>query len=350
MRVDSVYVAGAASWLPPTVAVADAVAAGWIPAERAEVLQYESITVADGPEGPPEMAVAAAGTALRRAGVPAGDVGQVIHSSLNFQGVDWWPAGSYIADRAVGPEVPAFELLQRCNGGMAALEAGVRHLAADPAGPPAVLLTTGDRFDGPHVDRWNVQDINLYADGGSAMVLSRRGGFARILSVASRAENRVEAAMRGDLPFVNASRANVDYPERMREWSKTEAAELDLIAAIKVLYRQVLDQVLTESGVNPGGIDWTVLQATGRTKLHMLIGVPEERTTWEFARRVGHIGPGDLTAGLAYLVESGKLEPGQRVLLLGGGGGYTCTMAVLEILDTPNWAPTAPWTRTATDA
>ena len=67
----------------------------------------------------------------------------------------------------------------------------------------------------------------------------------------------------------------------------------------------------------------------------------ESETTWEFARRSGHIGAGDWAAGLEDLLLTGQLTPGDHVMLYGGGAGYTITTAVLEILEIPAWAEPA---------
>ena len=80
---------------------------------------------------------------------------------------------------------------------------------------------------------------------------------------------------------------------------------------------------------------------TGRRKgehqVHHLIGVTEEQTTWDYGRTTGHIGAGDWAAGLAHLIDNRAVAPGDKVMLFGGGAGYTCTVAVLEINEVPQW-------------
>src|SRR6516164_11703712 len=119
MRLDDLFVAGVSSWLPPAVAVA--VADGhYDPAEQAEN-KFLSITVA-GNEGPPEMAARAGQQALARSGVSPDDIALVLHASLWYQGVDFWPAASYIHQHVLGQGryVPAIDIQQMSNGSMAA--------------------------------------------------------------------------------------------------------------------------------------------------------------------------------------------------------------------------------------
>jgi len=77
-----------------------------------------------------------------------------------------------------------------------------------------------------------------------------------------------------------------------------------------------------------------IVPAVGKTKLdwqlQALIPVDINRTNWRFARQMGHLGAGDQFVGLERMCAEGGLEPGDRILLVGGGAGFTCTSAVLE--------------------
>ncbi|WP_422120365.1 3-oxoacyl-[acyl-carrier-protein] synthase III C-terminal domain-containing protein [Mycobacterium marinum] len=50
-----------------------------------------------------------------------------------------------------------------------------------------------------------------------------------------------------------------------------------------------------------------------------------ERTCWSQLRKIEHVGACDQILGLAHLVETSELKPGESVMLIGGGGGrFTC--------------------------
>jgi 3-oxoacyl-[acyl-carrier-protein] synthase III len=91
MRLDDLFVAGIGSWLPPAVDVTEVIANGRYDPEEQAANEYLSITVA-GDEAPPEMAVRAGRQALARSGVPSGDIAPLLHASLWYQGIDFWPA------------------------------------------------------------------------------------------------------------------------------------------------------------------------------------------------------------------------------------------------------------------
>ncbi|MFD0350556.1 hypothetical protein ACFQ0M_40130 [Kitasatospora aburaviensis] len=177
MRWEQVYLAGTGVWLADRADAAAAVAAGAYDAREHAVNRIDSVSAATagGPDdlAPPEMAVRAARTALRRAGRTAERIGTVFHSYLWFQGAELWPAAAYVAQHAVGPAVPAFDLLQQCNAGLSGMELAARQLrAGGPGRDEAVLLTTADRFAPPAFDRWRAERGMVYGDGGTAVVLS----------------------------------------------------------------------------------------------------------------------------------------------------------------------------------
>lgn len=339
MRWENLFVSGTAAWLPPLVAAEDAVSAGLLEPERCKLRGIQSVAVASDAESdaPPRMAVRAAREALRRGGTAPEDVALVLHASLWFQGIDMWPEASYVAHEAVGRQVPAYSIGQRCNGGMGALELAASYLGAGPAEGHAALITTADRFSGPRVDRWNSVDVTMYGDGAGALVLSTRAGFARVLATTTAADNSLEILARGDDAFTRhplEPAPMVDLGERTLSGARAAAFEdlthryIDLLVSAKT-------RVLEDSGTAVEDIAWAVIPVSRRGtghELHDLLGVPDERTSWSYGRTTGHLGAGDQFAGLARLTESGAVAPGDRVLLFGGGAGYTCTAAVVEIL------------------
>jgi len=340
MRWTDIHLAALGSWLPETVDALDAVNAGLLDAERFKTLGYTSLSVGED-MAPPDMAVRAGTVALSRSGLTSRDFRVLLHGSLWYQGLDIWPTASYVAAGTVGRNVPAIDVQQRCNVGVSAIELAAMYLSA--AGRGAAMVTTGDRFAPPAVDRWNMHEFNLYGDGGTSLVLSTTGGFARLLSTATVADNSLEAQTRGDEPFAVASPARsepVDLTARAASFARTidHVKVSTRIGKVMLLAR---NQALADAGVAMDRIARVVTPASGRLKgdyqIHHLLGVAEEVTTWQYGRTVGHVGAGDWALGLEHLVTTRSVEPGDLVLLFGGGAGYTCSAAVLEILDLPEW-------------
>ncbi|MGW5697738.1 MULTISPECIES: ketoacyl-ACP synthase III family protein [Streptomyces] len=337
MRCDNpVYIASAATWLPDLVPLGKAVEEGLVDAAHQD-LGYTSIAVAEGIVGP-DMAIQAADRALKHSAVAPEDVGLVLHSSCWFQGLDMWTPASYIASRTVGPYAVPFDLGQKCNGGMGALHLATAYVSGGFA--EAALLTTGDCFAPPMLDRWNMQLNMIIGDAGTALVVSRRAGFARILATAVGADSSLEPWFRGDAPFrsmpgqenpvrvIERGARHAVTPEAVGSWERYEAGLL-----------RTAQQALTDAGLTRDDISRVIVpfmhRGQGQAENYDVLGFPEERSLWEFGRRVGHLGAGDQFAGLDYLCRTDAVTPGEAVLLVGSGPGFTFASAVVEIVDTP---------------
>ncbi|MFD3735186.1 ketoacyl-ACP synthase III family protein [Streptomyces sp. NPDC058632] len=342
MRFDDIFVRGTGAWLPPRRRLDDAVVAGDCPpvlVSRTEVL---SVTVAQD-DSAPEMAVRAACRAVERAGSTAADVDLILHADTWFQGHDAWAVASYVQRETLANQCPALEIRQMSNGGLAALDLAASYLAAAPARRDA-LLTTGDRYGLPGFDRWRTDPGTPYADGGTALVLSRRGGFARLVSLAAHADPELEPLHRGEDPFAEAPlghRVPLSFEDATRAFNVRHGMSYAL-RRLAEGQATVLKHALSDAGLELPEIDWVVLPHFGRMRLESLyyerFGIDPARTTWEWSRTVGHLGAGDQFAGLDHLVATGRAAPGDRCLLVGVGAGYSWGCAVLEILERPDWA------------
>ncbi|MEJ3750555.1 ketoacyl-ACP synthase III family protein [Actinomycetes bacterium KLBMP 9797] len=332
------YIAGLGSELPEPTTVDDAERAGLVERRTLWRTEIESVCVAT--ESGPELAAAAARRALAQAGCAPDDVDLILHANTYFQGHDMWAPASYVQRVAVGNRCPAVEIRQMSNGGLAALELAAAYLTADPARTHA-LVTTGDRFCPPGFDRWRSDVGTVYADGGTALVLSSRRGFARLDSLATVSDPSLEGMQRGGDPFGDApmsARSPVDVEAMRKAFVATHGLDT-VLDRIDAGQREAVKRALSEAGVELADIDRFVLPNLGRARLNAYfldkLPIDPDRTTWSWGRRVGHLGAGDQIAGLAHLVADGGLHPGQRCLLAGVGAGFTWTCAVVQLLRRP---------------
>ncbi|WP_262391696.1 ketoacyl-ACP synthase III family protein [Nocardiopsis sp. CNR-923] len=394
MRYARMYVAGTGRWLPPTVRVEDAVRDGRCRSSDVWRTGIESVCVSEDASGP-EMAARAAREALARAGVDHADL--VLHASTYHQGHDMWAPASYVqraalgeggspgsgaagdiphrsvpggsvlpargsgprghAGSGTGPERvgrtadgsggrgtaehgPAFEVRQLSNGGLAALELAAGYLSAG-GGRSTALLTTGDRFCPPGFDRWVTDPGTIYGDGGTALVLSNRRGFARLISLVTASDPGLEGMQRGRRPFGAAPLEHgtpVDVDAARRGFVADHGLDA-VLERIDAGQEAALDRALSEADLKIEDVARFVLPNLGlaRMRAHFLhrFEIDPERTTWEWGRRIGHLGAGDQFAGLHHLVASGGLLPGERCVLVGVGAGFTWSVAVVELLHRP---------------
>jgi 3-oxoacyl-[acyl-carrier-protein] synthase III len=341
VRWDDVYLRACASWLPPAMPAEVAVARGLTDATAVKRMQVTGVTVAE--EAPPDMAVGAARRALDRSGCAPDDIALILHSASYFQGHDMWAPASYVQRMSVGNRCPAIEIRQTSNGGMASLELVAAYLVA--TGGTAALLTTADRFCAPGIDRWRSDPGTVLADGGTAAVVARGTGFARLRSLVTVAEPELEQMHRGGDPPSPAPltvRRPIDIEATTQAYLHSPAGQqsVPLMAARQT---ESLTWALKEAELDFAEVDWFLLPHFGRRRLDVnffrRFGIDPERTTWSWSRGVGHLGAGDQFAGLTWLVESGQAKPGDRCLLLSVGGGFSWTSAVVEIDEVPDWPP-----------
>ena len=170
------------------------------------------------------------------------------------------------------------------------------------------------------------------------------GGFARLLGLASASRPELEGMHRGAAPFGAVPfthRDRVDLGACKDEFIRG-AGRSFVISQMVEGQRQVLKEALSQADTEMEDIDWFVLPHLGRRRLSATyftpFGIDAARSTWAWARTVGHLGAGDQFSGLTHLVESGVVEPGQRILMVGVGAGFSWTCAVIEIRDRPSWA------------
>ncbi|WP_243704727.1 3-oxoacyl-[acyl-carrier-protein] synthase III C-terminal domain-containing protein [Micromonospora sp. KC723] len=71
--------------------------------------------------------------------------------------------------------------------------------------------------------------------------------------------------------------------------------------------------------------------AQDRVPVPKPLDISSDQTTWDWGSTIGHLGAGDQIAGLAHLRRTGRLGAGQLCALVGAGGGFSWSVAVLEV-------------------
>ncbi|WP_235437858.1 ketoacyl-ACP synthase III family protein [Kitasatospora griseola] len=342
MRVDGLYVSGTGVELPVPMAAEAARDAGLCDDWTVRRTRIRSVCVSEEPG--PELAVRAARRALAAAGAGPDRIDLVLHADTYHQGHDLWAPASYVQRGAVGNACLAVEVRQLSNGGMAALELGAAYLLADPA-RDSVLITTGDRFCLPGFDRWRTDPGTVCGDGGTALVLSARGGFARLLSLVTVSAPELESMGRGDDPFGDApltARAPISI-EAHRAHLLREFGAGAVLERLQAGQREAYERALKEAGLAAADVDRFVLPNLGRPKMDFQffepLGIDPERTTWPWGSGVGHLGAGDQIAGLDRLASTGALSVGQTCVLISAGASFAWSVAVLQIVGDPAGAP-----------
>jgi 3-oxoacyl-[acyl-carrier-protein] synthase-3 len=345
MRWQNLYVAGLGAYLPEQVLTAEqAVADGLYGEGEREANGYRAVRVAADGETGPMMAAAAGRQAVARSGHASEDFGLVVHASVAHPGQDIWTPAHYVQNETVGGDAATFEVKQGSNSGMAATEVAASWLTARPD-RSAALVTVGDTFKLPYWDRWKADDQVVYGDGAGALVLSTSGGFAKVRSTASVTDATLEPLYRGsdawtDAPFQSGK--PVDLAGRKKDWlTRNEGGYDEAIARINKNFGGVLQKALEDADTELPDTQWFIHANMSKTIVdwgfHGALGLDPDHTVYDWGLDYAHMGGADQIIGLNRLFETGRTKPGDLIVTAGAGIGFMWTVAVLEVLDVPQW-------------
>ncbi|SNT40027.1 ketoacyl-ACP synthase III family protein [Rhodococcoides kyotonense] len=330
------FVAAVSSQIGDLVDIGDAVAAGHCAPALARSTAMQSAATSED-VAPPDLAASAAEKALKHSGIDPESIGLLLHANFTYQGHDIWPAASYVQRRTGARRALALEIRQASNGGMAALQIAANYLGSSSL--DHALITTGDRFVQPHFDRWRSDPGTVYGDGGTALILGTEG-FAQLIAIHSRSEPELERMHRGDDPFARTSlqyRTPVNLDLLKRQYI-SRAGSGTTVARVSRGLLDVVAAALDDSGLTIDDVAHVVVPNFGRRRLEAgfltPLGIPIEKTLWEWTRTVGHLGPGDQIAGLDHLLRTRTVAEGDHCLMLGVGAGFSWTCAILRFTDT----------------
>jgi 3-oxoacyl-[acyl-carrier-protein] synthase-3 len=289
----------------------------------------------------PDLAVAAARRALAEAAHRPADFGALLHANVHPQGPDGWSAQHYVNHRTIDRPVTSVEVRNGCVGFFSGLRLAISHLRVVPT-HDAVLLTCADNFSTPAVDRWRASRLFVLADAGGAVVVSRRHGFARVLSLTAIAEPALEGRHRAGEPLFPPGITNggtLNFQERTTRYHQALAGGVGVPDAVPDLLVRTVDSALEQAGISSDDVARVVHDGYTVDALHVLyldpMGIGADRAIWDFTRHTGHAGPADQIRGLEHVWRDGQVGVGDKVLMVGDAPGMEAACCVLEICATP---------------
>lgn len=341
MRIENIFLAGTGAYIPPRVSVLEAVERGAYDRERMESCGWRNIAVSEGISAP-DMAVAAVRQAVDRSGLGPDDIDLLVHSCAYHQGPDGWSAPHYILRSTLGSPVPALTVEQGCNAFLAALEMATQYLMCAPSRNGAVV-SGADNFGAPSVDRWYAHRDAVLADAATAVVLSKRSGWAALRSVESVSLPQFEILNRGHEPIfppaVTTGRGldMNEHLEAMVEELGPRASEI--VQEYGASGTKLVEQVTAEAGIAVADLSKVLHLGAGTADFldsHLRpMGLDASLGAVDFFRDVGHAGATDVGLQLNHLVEEGALSAGDHLLMLSAGPGLMITAAVVTVLEPP---------------
>jgi 3-oxoacyl-[acyl-carrier-protein] synthase III len=164
-----------------------------------------------------------------------------------------------------------------------------------------VLCVTADRF--PEGALYE-QAYNLISDGAAACVVSRRPSGFRLVTA-----------------------------HQITNGALGQATDDETIGSYFAFTHHLFNETLARAGLVSADIDWVVTQNTNDKAwqiLARLLGVDHEKVWFPSMPDTGHIISADNVVNLSALIDSGRLRPGHRVVLVMAGFGLNWQCAILE--------------------
>ncbi|SFW75758.1 ketoacyl-ACP synthase III family protein [Amycolatopsis australiensis] len=352
MKLPEVYLSGIGTYVPETTGVGYAIEQGWLTAEDAERTGLTGAACA-GETPAPDMALWAGQQAVARADVDPESLDVLLYADNYHSGPDGWFPQFWLQRHLVGGDLLAAQLRQGCNGMFGALELAATYLIARGGG--TAMTVASDNSTSPLVNRWRcLRPDFIIGDAATAVVLTTKPGFARLKSASSITVPELEGMHRGDEPMFPPGATVgrfMDFAERI-DFFGFEHRDTMLHSGLNLLKTrsELIDRVLAEAGIGLDGVSRIAYNHGSRQYVEdgllTMLGIPLEKSNWDFGRGLGHLGASDQVASLAHMLGTGQLEPGDHVLMVGIAPGVSVAGAVVEVLEIPPWAePVRPSSR-----
>jgi 3-oxoacyl-[acyl-carrier-protein] synthase-3 len=255
-----------------------------------------------------ELAIAAGGRALERAGRRGDEVDLVIVATSTPDALV--PGTSATVQEGLGIAGGAFDVNAACSGFVYALVAGHGLVLA---GARRVLVVGSETLS--HITDWDDRTLAvLVGDGAGAVLLEATDGPGQLLAWDLGADGSLRHLLKCD----HGGYLYMNGPEIFRH-----AVRAVVESSSAALARAGLDAHDVELFV-PHQANARIIAAASQR-----LGIPPERCVVTIDR-YGNTSAASIPLALVDAIDTGRLRPGGIVLLSGFGGGMTWASAVLR--------------------
>lgn len=284
-----------------------------------------------------DMSVSAAREALADADVDAAAVDLVLYHGSEYKDHVVWSAGADIAARLGAENAFATESYTLCAGCPIAIRQARAQLLADSV--DTVLLVTASREE-DLVDYENEASSFMFnfGSGAAAYVLETDVDEERIRATVHESHALTDGSFADDV--VMPAGGSVRPPSE--ETVAADAHMLDVpdpdgmkerLAPVSLPnYLTVADTALDRSGYNREDVDFAAVTHMKRSFHETLLselGLDPETDSY-YLDEFGHVQSADQILALHEGLERDQIQPGDVVLFLAAGTGYTWAATVLE--------------------
>jgi 3-oxoacyl-[acyl-carrier-protein] synthase III len=282
--------------------------------------------IADADTGAADMGAAASLIAMERAGVQPGEIDVIIVSTATPDRL--LPSTACDLQALLGAtNAAAYDIAAACSGFIYALTIAEGHLAA---GRAEIALVVSTEKMSSIVDWGDRSTAVLFGDGAGAAIVKRSDGNGRgLLSSFIRSDGTLAELLwrPGGGARVPMDLAVLDERNHLVKMAGREVFK----AAVRSM-AEAADQALLRAGLTGDDIDLLVphqanmriIEATAK-----YAGIPMEKV-FVNVDRYGNMSSATLPVALDEALECGRITPGDYVLMVAFGAGFTWAASVLQ--------------------
>lgn len=278
------------------------------------------------------FSVAAAKSAILRAGITPDDIGLIIACTFSPDYI-FPPVSAKIQMELKAKNAQIFDIQANCSGFITGLTSASDRMLVDSSVKYALVV--GVELHTRYIDRKDINTAIYFSDGAGAAVLGQVPSSSGILASAFFTDSSNYEAVRfrgGGSSFPLANRSfdpSIDYIEMngLATWKQ----------AITHLPRTIRE-ALRKSSTELKDIDLLLFHQANLNLIHYIVqkmGLPLDRT-FTNVQDIGNTGAASIGIVLSEAADRGLLTPGKRLLLAGVGAGFNFGASVWK------WDPSGP--------
>ncbi len=275
--------------------------------------------------GAAEMGAEAARIAMERADVQPGEVDLIVVSTATPDRL--LPSTACDIQALIGTSnAAAFDVSAACSGFLYALNVAEGHLAA---GRGEIALVISAEKMSAITDWTDRSTCVLFGDGAGAAVVKRSENGRGVLSSFMRSDGTL-----AELLWRPGGGAKVPFNEAVLEERShlVKMAGREVFKAAVRSMAEAADQALQRAGMTGEDIDLLIphqaniriIEATAK-----YANIPMEKV-YVNVDRYGNMSSATLPIALDEVVEQGRLQPGDNVLMVAFGAGFTWASSVMR--------------------
>jgi 3-oxoacyl-[acyl-carrier-protein] synthase-3 len=329
-------------FLPDTVMSAEEIAAQsglpeWVVREKLGITQKH---IPEPGMHPNLMAAKAAKECLEKADVDPKEIDVLLCTTEEWKEYNLWTAGIDLAYEIGATNAWGMDMHMRCATTIAALKLARSLMRDDPS--IDTIMIAGGYVIGDFIDHTNLRTSFLFniGAGAGAMLVKRDwpenhvlgthlmsdGSMSRhvIVPASGTVQHPTDAAVAGGL-----FKFDLVEPEAMK--SRLQEVSIDN-------WMTCVDEALRKSGTKPNGTPYTradlgylnmlLVKPSAHNEILDLLGLTEDQSV--YLGDIGHIGEQDSIISIIEGERTGKLKPGNLMVIVGAGIGYVWGAGVVQ--------------------